>query len=72
MKTLYNTESNEADTSLTQTGLNLDREMCDFARALIQRYMNMGYSPREIPHVLTTAVWDSELYCIMNRQAKAK
>ena len=63
MKSLYN----EKDDTYLDVALKLDAEIQGAVQPIFDKYMRLGYSLRQISHVILSAVCECELTNIFNR-----
>ena len=54
------------DYRYSEYGLELDREAASHLKDLFDKYLNLGYSPREISHIIQGSVRDLELEAVLN------
>jgi hypothetical protein len=64
MKGLYN----EGDDTYSKTAFELDAEAQSAIQPLFDKYVKLGYSFRQISHVILSTVWECELTSIFNRK----
>lgn len=49
----------------TQESLSIDQEVSNSLLPIIQKYVSLGFSPREIAHVIHGAVFELELHVVL-------
>jgi hypothetical protein len=64
VKGLYN----EKDDTYSEVALKLDTEAQDAIQPIFDKYVELGYSFRQISHVILSTVWECELTNIFNRK----
>ena len=64
MKGLYN----EKDDTYSEIAFKLDAEAQKAIQPIFDKYVELGYSFRQISHVILSAVWECELTNIFNRK----
>ncbi len=69
MKSLYGTEYFH----YTPDATDIAERIIGVVRPIFKEYMDKGYNPREIAHVMLASIWDAELEEIMDiKDALAK
>jgi hypothetical protein len=53
------------DSRYTEDALKLDREINDALMDIFRKWIDKGYSVREIGHIVGLAVWDVELHYVL-------
>ncbi len=56
----------------TPDALNLDREASAALQPLFERYLKLGYSPRDIFTIISHAVFDLELDVVMSTKPEVE
>jgi hypothetical protein len=64
MKSLYN----EKDDTYLKEAFVLDAKTQGAIQPIFDEYVKLGYSTRQISHIMTTAVWECELMHMFNRK----
>ena len=64
MKGLYN----EKDDTYSDAAFKLDTEVHDAIQPIFDKYVKLGYSFRQISHIILAAVWECELINVFNRK----
>lgn len=67
MKTLF---SEQPGFRMNEDARALDREFSKVVRPIFKKYLDMGYSPREISHILYGIALDEELDAVLSPPKK--